>query len=162
MDTGRGSSVVEQRPVKPPVVGSIPTPVVLSPSEVGAVSEAKVMAGLLAAGYTVLLPFNRSGRYDMVIEHADGTFSRVQAKTGRLETGGIVFPVASSYAHRGRGTKPYTLAECDFFGVYCPETKGVYLVPLLITGARECKLRVELPRNGQKKGIHYANHYRVA
>lgn len=156
-----GSSVAEQSPVKRRVVGSIPTRPVPSPIEIGAVSEAKVMAGLLAAGFTVLLPFNRSGRYDLVIEREDFTFRRVQVKTGRLETGGIVFPVCSSYAHRERGTKPYAMNECDFFGVYCPETAGVYLVPLLITGARECKLRVDPPRNGQHTGIHFASQYVV-
>lgn len=130
-------------------------------TEVGSVTEAMVLAALVRAGFDVLVPWNRGIRYDLLMER-EGVYSRIQCKTGRLKSGGIEFSVASSYAHRGRGARRYTASECDFFGVYCPQTESVYLVPLLITGGRACKLRVDPPKNGQRKGIHHALQYRLA
>ena len=50
----------------------------------------------------------------------------------------------------------------DFFAIYCPETCGVYLVPIedlpvKVSGA----LRVAAARNGQKHGIRSAAQYRI-
>lgn len=51
-------------------------------------TEAAILARLSGReGVTILLPFGGgNGRYDLVIDD-NGTFSRVQCKTGRLEQG---------------------------------------------------------------------------
>jgi hypothetical protein len=61
------------------------------PKRVGDISQAKVMAALVAAGKAVLFPFGENTRYDLVIDEG-GRFVRLQCKTGRLGArGGIKF-----------------------------------------------------------------------
>jgi PD-(D/E)XK endonuclease len=52
--------------------------------------------------------------------------------------------------------------EIEYFGVYCPETGGVYLVPIRdVPLVRQAALRVETPRNGQQRLIRAATRYEV-
>jgi hypothetical protein len=47
--------------------------------------------------------------------------------------------------------------------VYCPDTSGVYLVPIDdLAVERQGALRVEAPRNNQKRFIRFASDYEVA
>ncbi len=97
---------------------------------IGERSEAIIIAKLLEVGYGVLTPFGDNGRYDLVIEDADGNFFRIQCKTGWIESDGayIEFATASTYYHTragrtGYGRKDYR-GQVDYFTIYCPETKG--------------------------------------
>jgi hypothetical protein len=54
------------------------------PVDVGARTEAIILAELTNRGYRVLLPFGYNQRYDLVLE-IDGSFG-VQCKTGRLRS----------------------------------------------------------------------------
>src|ERR1700737_4212965 len=103
------------------------------PNLIAAITHAKVLAALVGAGKVVLMPCAHVRPYDLVIEES-GRFSRVQCKTGRLFRGGVCFR-----PHRLRGARRETgwerrvtdyKGEVDFFGVYCLETSGVYLVPI--------------------------------
>jgi hypothetical protein len=77
-------------------------------------TEAAILARLSGQeGVTILLPFGGgNGRNDMVIDD-NGTFYRVQCKTGRLEQNGTVvaFNAASStyhyYGGKGREWRDY-------------------------------------------------------
>jgi hypothetical protein len=134
------------------------------PKEIGDRSTLAAMLGLKAAGYAILIPFGENTRYDLVVD--DGTsLARVQCKTGRLRDGSIDFPVTSTYGHHrnpATARRGYR-GEVDFFAVYCPDTAGVYLVPISqVTTSATVKLRVEPPRNGQKKRIRHAAAYEVA
>ena len=126
---------------------------------VGDVSEAKVIAAFVEAGYSVSIPFGENHRYDLIVER-DNVLSRVQVKTGRLHNGAIVFNCFSAHSHAtGTSFRRYT-GEVEFFGVYCPETSETYLVPvdnLPIKGY----LRVEATRNGQRKKIRWASEFRL-
>jgi len=64
-------------------------------------SEAIIIAKLLEVGYHVFIPFGDNLRCDLVIEDADGTFWRIQCKTGWLDKASAVikFATASSYNH---------------------------------------------------------------
>ena len=55
------------------------------------------------------------------------------------------------------------VGEIDFFGVFCPENGGVYLIPIseTPTGAM-AHLRIDPPRNGQRPRIRYASTYEIA
>jgi PD-(D/E)XK endonuclease len=54
------------------------------------------------------------------------------------------------------------MGDVDFFAVYCPETSGVYLVPIEDVPVRvHAALRVDMPRNRQKKRIRYASEYEL-
>jgi hypothetical protein len=135
----------------------------MHPKEVGDRSTLAAMLGLKAAGYALLVPFGENTRYDLVID--DGALWRVQCKTGRLRNGGITFAVTSCYGHhRNPATARRTYqGQVDYFAIYCPETAGVYLVPIGDLPAQaSARLRVEPPRNGQRKRIRYACDYEIA
>jgi hypothetical protein len=59
-------------------------------------------------------------------------------------------------------TRPYT-GEVDFFGVYCPDTDTVYLVPS--ADVEDCHnsvaLRVTPPKNNQAKRVRWAADYEI-
>ena len=128
---------------------------------IGERSESTVFAALLRTKPCVLLPWGDNQRYDLVFEE-DGKFNRVQCKTGVLVGGAVRFPTRSTYAHRGRPSRGYR-GEVDYFGVYCPQTDKVYLVPIDDTaGNRETSLRVDTPRNGRKTNIRWAKTYELS
>lgn len=136
------------------------------PKDVGDESQAMVLARLVQAGAQVLIPFGENVRYDLVID--DGShFVRVQVKTGRLREGVIRFNACSyTYHHpNNRGTKPYQhhyRGAADLFGIYCPETDGIYLVPVDEVGINAGSLRVEPTRNRQVKKIRWAHDSRLS
>ena len=128
-----------------------------SPKTIGERSEGMVLAALLRAGKVVLQPFGDNQRYDLVVDD-DGTFIRVQCKTGRLKNGAIYFDTCSSQAHRGRGKQDYR-GQADVFGVYFPDRDEVYLVPVEEVGRNLGVLRLVPPKNGQTKGVRMAASY---
>lgn len=125
---------------------------------IGARTEGQVMAALLATGRTVLIPFSVEG-YDLVFEDAYG-FHRVQCKTAYMRGGAIVF---DAYSKSGslRDKKIYYQGRTDFFGIYCPHTQACYLIPISEVPGKEGCFRITPPRNGQTKGIRYAEAYRL-
>lgn len=120
------------------------------PKDIGDRSALAIMCGLRGLGYDLLVPFGENTRYDLVID--DGIWlARVQCKTGRLRDGAIIFCTARSYRHHPNPKimKRDYAGEIDFFGVFCPENGGVYLIPIseTPTGAM-AHLRIDPPRNG--------------
>jgi hypothetical protein len=133
------------------------------PKAVGDRTTLAAMLALYQAGYDVLLPFGENIRYDLAID--DGSrVARVQCKTGRLRRGAVRFAVCSSYAHHPKPSsrrRDYR-GEIDYFCVHCPDTGGVYLVPIDDLPVRtEAALRVDPTRNGQRSGIRSAHAYEV-
>jgi hypothetical protein len=133
------------------------------PKDVGDRTTLAVMLALRENGFGVLVPFGENTRYDLVID--DGArFSRVQCKTGRLRQGAVLFAVCSCYGHHlrpGEARRDYR-GEVDYFGVYCPETTAVYLVPIEDLSVRvQATLRVEPTRNGQRCKIRFAADYEI-
>jgi hypothetical protein len=126
------------------------------PKEVGERSEGQVLAAFLKAEEVVLTPFGDSQRYDFVLDR-NGTFIRIQCKTGRLKNGCIHFPACSSNWNQGT-TRDYR-GQIEFFAVYVPDTARVYLVPVDDVGIKTGCLRIAATRNGQTKGIRLAEQY---
>jgi PD-(D/E)XK endonuclease len=122
-----------------------------------------VMLALHEAGFQFAIPFGENTRYDLIVDDK-GTLARVQCKSGRLRDGAIRFATCSSYGHHRHpleARRDYQ-GQVDFFAIYCPETCGVYLVPIedlpvKVSGA----LRVAAARNGQKRRIRSAAQYRI-
>lgn len=129
----------------------------MNTKSIGELGVARTLSRLLESGYAVSLPFGDNLRYDLVVD--DGQrLMRVQCKTGRLDDkGSIAFPVCSSANHRGLGRRDYR-GHIDAFGVFCPETDSVYLLPLCAVEhcRREARLRVDPARNRQVKGTRMA------
>jgi hypothetical protein len=125
-------------------------------SSIGNKSEAIVLAALVHAGYSPLLPFGGGRPYDIALDVGDKLL-RVQVKTGRLLKEGVVFfPTASQ--RRNMSYRSYR-GDVDLFGVYCPSTKQVYLVPIDDVPEQSAYLRVVQPRNGQMRGVRWAKDY---
>lgn len=130
----------------------------MNPVSKGNLSTGQVIASLLRAGKTVLIPFGEGHRYDLVIED-DGRFLKVQCKTGRIKNNAVRFKVCSVCWKTGK-SKPYT-GQVDLFGVFCPDNGTTYLIPIADTGVRECVLRLGQTRNCQAKNIRWASLYEV-
>lgn len=130
----------------------------------GELSQAHILAQLLEAGYHVLLPYGDNLRYDLVIEDAEGQLLKVQCKTGWIDKqkSVIKFATASSYNHtmKSKMWRHYR-GQCEYFAVYCPETKGVYLVPVDEVGVTQMILRLVPTANNQKKGVRWAKDYEI-
>jgi hypothetical protein len=134
------------------------------PKAIGDRSTLAIMLALEDAGLAVFVPFGENTRYDLIVD--DGVrLARVQCKTGRLRTGAVRFRTSSTYAHHpnpGYITRDY-LGQIDLFAVYCPETAGVYLIPIEDMPTRhQGALRVVPARNGQKRSIRSAADYELA
>jgi hypothetical protein len=112
------------------------------PKAKGDRSTLAIMVALKEAGYDLLVPFGENTRFDLVID--DGRrLARVQCKTGRLRQGAVLFATCSC--------------------VFCPETRGVYLVPITHLQVKvQAALRVEPALNSQRVGIRFADDYLVA
>jgi hypothetical protein len=134
------------------------------PKAIGDRSTLAIMMALTDSGRDVFLPFGENTRVDLVISDGD-ELARVQCKTGRLRFGAVVFKVCSSYAHHlnpAALSRAY-LGEVDYFAVYCAETSGVYLIPIEdLPLQRQGSLRVDEPRNSQRRKIRFARDYEIS
>ena len=134
---------------------------------VGELSQAIILARLAEVGYVVSIPFGENQRYDLVIEDGDARFYRVQCKTGWLSQGCIDFNTSSNYYHHPRMKEKVDYrrrdyqGQIDFFAVYAPEIKKVYLVPVDHVSSTEGRLRLEPPKNNQVKNIRWAQDYEL-
>jgi PD-(D/E)XK nuclease superfamily protein len=101
------------------------------PKDVGDRSTLAIISVLRELGYGIYLPFGENTRCDLMLERGVDTV-RVQCKTGRVRNGAIVFAVCSCYGHhRNPLTARRTyVGQIDAFAVYCPETAGVYVIPI--------------------------------
>jgi hypothetical protein len=138
-----------------------------NPKAIGERSQAHIIARLLDVGYYVFTPYGDNTRSDLIIEDADGTFYRVQCKTGWIEDDGalIKFATASSYYHTragrtGYGRRDYR-GQIDYFAVYCPDMKNVYLVPVDHVGTANANLRLLPTANKQEKNVRWAKDYEL-
>jgi len=129
------------------------------PIFIGNRTEGKVFAALADAGYQVLLPFGSGCRYDLAFDD-HRLIKRVQCKTGQLlkNRGAVFFRTAKQYPD-GRFV-PYT-SDADYFGIYCPQTPEVYLVPVADVPNGSANLRLSPPMNNQVKGVRWAKNYVV-
>ena len=127
-------------------------------SAIGNRTTGIVLSALLQAGHRPLLPFGDGHPYDLAFDQ-NGELRRVQCKTGRMMNGAVYFP--TSIWCRDNKWRPYR-NDVDYFGVYCPDTDAVYLVPITDVPDRGACLRVERAKNNQAKGVRWAKDYVLA
>ncbi|HLZ48502.1 MAG TPA: group I intron-associated PD-(D/E)XK endonuclease [Candidatus Limnocylindria bacterium] len=131
-------------------------------TSLGDITEAQVAAALVRRGMRILRPISSATRYDLLIDHNDGRFTRVQCKTGNLRHGCVVFRLYSISGHDTQ-RKQYA-GQADAFGVYCPQTNRSYLVPM--TAISACRsfatLRVEPTKSGQRRGTRNADEFAIS
>ncbi len=131
-------------------------------SGLGEFSRWQIIAALTRRRKHLLLPIGDHLRYDLVIDE-EGTFLRVQCKTGQLREGAVRFATCSvdSWSQKGRCVRRCYRGEIELFGVYCPDNDKCYLVPVGEVGTNQGFLRVNPPRNGQRTRIHWAEDYEI-
>ncbi len=78
--------------------------------------------------------------------------------TTRYSTARLVYHHAKRRVNHER--RDYR-GSVDVFGVHCPETDGVYLVPVDAVGRNVGFLRVDPTKNGQSAGIRWASDYAI-
>ena len=128
----------------------------------GDIAESQVAAALIRQGRKLLRPLSSASRYDLLIDNEDGTFTRIQCKSGVLRKGCVLFRVYSVSGHDTRA-KGYR-GQVDAFGVYCSGTSASYLVPAEAIANCEhfVALRVEPTRNGQRRGVRAAAEFVIS
>ena len=124
--------------------------------EKGNVSEARILAAFVAAGYLVSVPFGSGHKYDFVIDDSTRLL-RVQCKTGRIKNGVLVF---NAYSQSGNGgVKASYRGVADLFAVLNPEDDKVYLIPVNEVGVTDVSLRLSPTLNKQTQGVRWAEFY---
>jgi hypothetical protein len=134
------------------------------PKFVGDRTALAVMMALHESRIPFLVPLGENTRFDLGIE-LDGRLLRVQCKSGRLRDGAVQFATCSWYGHHlhPKELSRTYVGEIEFFAVHCRETCGVYLIPIEDVPTRSyAKLRVEPPRNNQRRRIRFAADYEIA
>ena len=121
-------------------------------------SEARILADLVAAGKSVLLPWGEE-RFDLVVYEEPGVYMRVQVKTGRLKDGYVLFRTVSVCSN-GRRRQVYR-GQVEAFAVYCPDLDRSYLVPAAGLPTEMASLRVSPTRNGQSAGVRWARDFEL-
>jgi len=113
---------------KPLTIHAVATP---TRKRRGEAAEAAFLARATHLGFTVLIPWGDSNRYDSVVE-LDRGFLRVQVKS------------ATGYAENryrvkttGANGQVYTSAEIDFFVTYIVPENLWYIIPIQVIGQRK-------------------------
>jgi hypothetical protein len=127
-------------------------------------AEIEVARDLVRRCFRIAIPYGEDWDFDLVFARPGSEkLERVQVKHATPR--GDVIPVrarSSSLTNgRVRRVKRYTAQTIDWLAVYCPLTDRCYYLHAseLGAGRDEVSLRLAPARNGQKKGIRYAEDY---
>jgi hypothetical protein len=127
----------------------------------GEISAAKIFAALTEQSRRVLRPASDSIRYDLAIEE-NGKLFRIQCKTGILKNGVVRYRTCSVHKVGGKYEHRDYINEIEYFGVYCPDNKQCYLVPISETPNKQTgSLRIDPPKNNNKRRITWAKDFEI-
>lgn len=131
----------------------------MNTKQTGDETEIKIMAALIASGYTVSVPFGDNERYDLVLD-TGSSFERVQCKTGWIEGDVIRFKTASKTTVDGETVLNDYKGEIDVFAVRCADTDRLYWVPVEDARAKSTYLRLDEPKIAHPS-VNLAREYRL-
>jgi len=119
--------------------------------------EAMVMADVLRRGYKVAIPVGEDWRFDLIVLRKGG-LERVQCKYTESDGERVVVRCRST---NNWSTIKYTAKDVDWVAAYDKTTDKCYYLPskMLGAGKAEVNLRLTPPKNGQKKGILWAEKF---
>lgn len=117
-----------------------------------------MLSALVERDLDVLVPFGGGQPYDLVVHLVAGSFLRVQCKMAWRNGDCLVFNSCST--DHGRGRQPYR-GLADIFGVYSPEDRSVYLVPVDVVARFQGRLRLKPTRNNQVQRVRFAADYSI-
>lgn len=133
----------------------------MNSKRIGNIGEAKVLCKFVELGIPVYIPFGDNEKADLIAEF-NGKLNKIQVKTSQKAIDGkMEFQVASatSTSRKGDTIHYYTNDEVDYFALYNIERDKIFLVPFKECSSRAFIIRYELPKNGQKVGIHMEEDY---
>jgi hypothetical protein len=137
--------------------------IVLTTDQKGAIAESAIVHAATKLGVYVYRPCAEGGRYDLIFDTPVG-LRRVQCKWAPLNGDVIVVRCRSSRRVKdGIRHRRYTASEVDVIAVYCAELDRCFYVPSArFDGHPELLLRVAACRNGQSKGVNWAEDFDFA
>jgi hypothetical protein len=120
----------------------------------------KAQLDLFEQGFTICVRQTEHAPFDLVA-YKQSKFRRVQVKYRALARNGALEVKFSTCwtDRRGTHTAPIDKGEIDIFCVYCPDTDECYYLEPGKYGSN-VSLRVKTPKNGQAKGVKFANDFR--
>lgn len=126
---------------------------------VGNVGEAVAIAEFTKKNIPVFLPFGQNTPVDLLIFIND-QFKKIQVKTTKsIKNGTMEFEMCRTNGFTLKKT-PYTSKDTDYFYLYCIENKESYLISQNEIGEiRTVTIRIDKPKNNQKKGVRYSSDY---
>lgn len=134
----------------------------LNTKQRGNVTEVECMLAFLKLGYNVLTPYGDCERYDFVVD-IQGKLYKIQVKSANdkhIQEGYIDFKTANKTTREGTFVRhTYTKDEIDYF--MTSYDNKCYLIPVEECSTCEKRLRFVPPKNGQTKGITFANEYEL-
>jgi hypothetical protein len=134
----------------------------LTPSEKGAIAEAKICAAAVEAGIVVSRPISEGRRYDMIFD-VGPRLLRVQCKWTPRSGGVVVLRARTSrFTPAGYVHTTYRSCEIDGIAAYCPELDTCFYVPIEdVAGRSVIHLRLSPAKNNQRTGVTMAAAYRL-
>lgn len=117
----------------------------MNTKQTGDETEARIVAALIAEGYSVSVPFGDNDKYDLVLDTGDRLL-RIQCKTGWIEDEVVRFKTASQTTAGGAVTMEDYDGEVDAFAVRCKDNENLYWVPIEDTGKKSTYLRLTEPK----------------
>jgi PD-(D/E)XK endonuclease len=122
----------------------------------GNAAEAAVLQAFAGAGISVLIPFGGGLPFDLGAVMPGGAVLRVQVKCGRVRNRCVMFNTAST--DHGRGRLDYR-GRADVLAVHVASLSRVFMVPVDDSPFYVGSLRLDLPRNNQRRGVRFADEY---
>jgi hypothetical protein len=134
----------------------------LTPTEKGAIAEAKIYAAAVEAGIVVARPLVEGSRYDLIFDTGPDLL-RVQCKWAPRKGDVIALRLTTSrLTPSGYVKTKYGAAEIDGIAAYCPQLDECFYLPIQdIAGRALLHLRLSPARNGQLAGVTMAHDYRL-
>jgi hypothetical protein len=136
------------------------------PLKIGQVAHTAILHKLVSMGFEVLRPLSHDLRYDLAYYVAEtAELVRIQCKAGRYmpKMGFIIF---KNFNRTGGHTEMRGyVGDVEYFGVYSPDTKKVYLVPVNESSAQTTSLRLKptgkIGKNQFSMGVRWAKDYEL-
>jgi hypothetical protein len=128
----------------------------------GDLAELKVAADLVERGYRIAIPFGEDHDFDLILCRGN-KLERIQVKFARSDCEVIPVRCYSDSLTNGkvRQTKRYTSTTIEWLAVYDQASDRCFYIPAseLGRGRNVLHLRLTEAKNGQRRGIRFADDY---
>jgi hypothetical protein len=124
----------------------------------GDITELKCILALKERTINVSIPYGENSSYDLIADF-DGRLVRIQCKTSRKgkSKNSFCFNTTTTRVNSSGYKRVDYIGKVDYFMTIFKDI--VYMVPTDECGASEKTIRLEKSKNGQVKGISFAEDY---